>query len=126
MMNFKHCIVLIACSTLCLTVASAQNIPDSKIKRGTLWYYVHTIQKNETLSQLAQTYRVSIKEIKEVNVTIIDAQKIREGQTILIPDYSAFIDRYPHDTWLFELYRVQPGDKLKSIAKAFDTEVKDI
>ncbi|MDR2563514.1 MAG: LysM peptidoglycan-binding domain-containing protein [Prevotellaceae bacterium] len=126
MMNFKHYIVLLACFAVCLNVAQAQNVPDSKIKRGTLWYYVHTIQKNETLSYLAQNYRVSIKEIREVNVSIIDIEKIREGQTILIPDYSAFIDKYPPDKWLFELYRVKPGDKLKSIAKTFDTEVKDI
>ena len=125
-MNFKHCIFLIVYSTLCFNTVHAQKISDSKIKRGTLKYYVHSIQKNETLSQLAQTYRVSMKEIQEVNVTIIDTQKIREGQTILIPDYSAFIDNYPPDKWIFELYKVKPGDKLKSIAKAFDTDVKDI
>jgi LysM repeat protein len=103
------------------TVQNAQ-----KIKRGTLWYYLHLVQKNETLSQIAQAYKVSVKEIQEVNTALTDIEKIRDGQGILIPDFSSFIDKYPRDRWTFELYRVKSGDKLKNIARNFDADVKDI
>jgi LysM repeat protein len=95
-------------------------------RSGTLFYYFHKIMKDETLSQIAKSYNLSVNEILEVNSTIADPEKIVEGQLIKIPNYSHFIDRYPHDQWNFILYRVRHGDKLKTIAKEFGTEVDDI
>jgi LysM repeat protein len=95
-------------------------------RSGTLLYDVHKIRKDETLSQIAKLYNLSVNEIIEVNVTISDPEKIVEGQLIKIPNYSRFIDQYPHEQWKFILYRVKQGDKLKSIAKNFGTTVDDI
>jgi LysM repeat protein len=109
------------------SVSLAQTLPNSGgYSSGTLYYYFHIIRKNETLSQIAKIYNVSVNEILEVNVTISDPEKIIEGQKIKIPNYSLFIDKYPHEQWNFVLYRVKQGDKLKSIAKDFNTNVNDI
>jgi LysM repeat protein len=105
---------------------SAQTVSSVKYRKGTQYYYIHTIAKNETLGQIASVYRVTVKEIMEVNSTLADPEKISEGQTINIPDFSGFIDKYPRERWNFVLYRVQKGDKLKSIAKDFQTDPDDI
>jgi LysM repeat protein len=109
---------------LCGTVSTAQKMHG--YRSGTLFYHVHMIRKDETLSKIAKSYNLSINEILEVNTTISDPEKIVEGQKIKIPNYSHFIDRYPHDQWKFILYRVKQGDKLKSIAKEFGSDVDDI
>jgi LysM repeat protein len=112
---------------LCGHVSPAQTLPNSGgYRSGTLYYYFHVIKKDETLSQIARIYNLSVNEILEVNSTISDPEKIVEGQKIKVPNYSHFIDRYPHDRWNFILYRIQRGDKLKSISKAYGTDVDDI
>jgi LysM repeat protein len=105
-------------------ITPAQTLPNSGgYRSGTLYYYFHIIKKDETLSFIAKTYNLSVNEILEVNTTISDPEKIFEGQKIKIPNYSHFIDKYPHEQWNFILYRVMKGDKLKSIAKNFKTDV---
>jgi LysM repeat protein len=105
----------------------AQTLPSKEgYRSGTLLYYFHTIKKNETLSQIAKMYSLSVKEILEVNTTISDPERISEGMKIKVPNYSPFIDQYPHEQWTFILYKVKQGDKLKSIAKDFQTDVEDI
>jgi LysM repeat protein len=112
---------------LCGGNSPAQTLPVQEgYRSGTLFYYFHTIKKDETLSQIAKTYNLSINEILEVNTTISDPGRISEGQKIKIPNYSHFIDKYPHERWNFVLYRVKQGDRLKSIAKEFKTDVDDI
>jgi LysM repeat protein len=102
----------------------AQTMPG--YKSGTLFYHFHIIRKNETLSQIAKIYNLSVNEILEVNTTISDPERIIEGQKIKVPNYSHFIEQYPYEQWSFILYRVKQGDRLKSIAKSFDTKVDDI
>jgi LysM repeat protein len=119
------CIVIVF--TLFGSVSLAQTLPNSGgYNSGTLYYYFHIIRKDETLSQIAKIYNLSVNEILEVNSTISDPEKIVEGMKIKVPNYSLFIDKYPHEQWKFVLYRVKQGDKLKSIAKEFGTNVNDI
>jgi LysM repeat protein len=108
-------------------VSPAQTLPNSGgYRSGTLYYYFHVIRKDETLSQIARIYNLSVSEILEVNTTISNPELIVEGQKIKVPNYSYFIDNYPHSQWNFILYRVRQGDKLKGIAKEFRTDVDDI
>ncbi|MDR2383998.1 MAG: LysM peptidoglycan-binding domain-containing protein [Prevotellaceae bacterium] len=109
------------------SLVEAQTLPNSGgYRSGTLYYYFHIIKKDETLSQIAKIYNLSVNEILEVNATISDPEKIIEGQKIKVPNYSHFSDKYPHEQWNFILYRVAKGDKLKNIAKIFGTDVDDI
>ncbi|MDR2424117.1 MAG: LysM peptidoglycan-binding domain-containing protein [Prevotellaceae bacterium] len=102
----------------------SQQTPD-KYKIGHLAYLIHVVEKNETLRKIAATYQVTVKEIMDVN-TIADPEKIREGESIVVPDYRDFIDAYPRDKWNYELYKVVKGDKLKSLAKKHKITVDDI
>jgi LysM repeat protein/ABC-type branched-subunit amino acid transport system substrate-binding protein len=124
---FYNSLYFIIFYLLCVNVSPAQTLPNSSgYRSGTLYYYFHIIQKDETLSQIAKIYNLSVNEILEVNTTIQDPEKIIEGQKIKVPNYSNFIDQYPHQQWNFVLYRVKQGDKLKNIAKEFGTDVDDI
>jgi LysM repeat protein/ABC-type branched-subunit amino acid transport system substrate-binding protein len=117
---------------MCLTVIFLLFGNDSLAQKmngyrsGTLYYDFYIIRKNETLSQIAKIYNLSVNDILEVNTTISDPEKIIEGMKIKVPNYSHFIDKYPHEQWNFILYRVKQGDKLKTIAKAFGTDTDDI
>ena len=102
----------------------SQQAPD-KYKIGHLAYLIHVVEKNETLRKIAANYQVTVKEIMDVN-TIADPEKIREGESIVVPDYRDFIDAYPRDKWNYELYKVVKGDKLKSLAKKYKITVDDI
>jgi LysM repeat protein len=106
--------------------SQAQALAVPGYRSGTLYYYFHTIKKDETLIKIAKIYNLSVSEILEVNSAISDPEKISEGQKIKVPNYSHFIDKYPHDQWNFILYRIKQGDRLKSIAKEFKTDVDDI
>ncbi|MDR1581766.1 MAG: LysM peptidoglycan-binding domain-containing protein [Prevotellaceae bacterium] len=124
---YKNLYIAVIIILLCGNISPAQTLPIAGgYRSGTLYYYFHIIQKDETLNQIAKIYNLSVNEILEVNTTISDPELIVEGQKIKIPNYSNFIDRYPHSQWKFILYRVKQGDKLKSIAKEFGTNVNDI
>jgi LysM repeat protein len=124
---FCNCLYITIFFLLCGEVSSAQILPNSGgYKAGSLFYYFHVIRKDETLSQIAKIYNVSVNEILEVNTTISDPEKIVEGMRIKVPNYSPFINKYPNEQWKFILYKVKQGDKLKSIAKAFGSDVDDI
>ncbi|MDR1595261.1 MAG: LysM peptidoglycan-binding domain-containing protein [Prevotellaceae bacterium] len=124
---FCNCLYITLFILLCGKVSPAQTLPNSGgYKSGSLFYYFHVIRKDETLSQIAKTYNLSVNEILEVNTTIADPEKIVEGMKIKVPNYSHFIDKYPHEQWNFILYKVKQGDKLKSIAKEFKTNVDDV
>ena len=47
--------------------------------------YSHTVEAGQTLSAIAQAYKVSVKAIMRAN-TITDPTKLRVGQTLFIPD----------------------------------------
>jgi LysM repeat protein len=109
-----------------MTVDAAISQKMHGYKSGTLYYDFYVVRKSETLSQIAKLYNLSVNDILEVNTTISDPEKIVEGMKIKVPNYSHFIDQYPHEQWNFILYRIKQGDKLKNIAKTFSTNVEDI
>lgn len=45
---------------------------------------IHTLQRGETLSEIAQTYKVKVADIMSVN-NIADVKKIRDGRKLLVP-----------------------------------------
>jgi len=117
--------ILIISVLFCGDAFSQVAISDTRFKKRTLFYYIHTIKKNETLGAIAVAYKVPLNDILKVN-TISNPEKITENQKVMIPDYSRFIDKYPNDQWTFELYNVKQGEKLKNIAKNFKIDTDDV
>lgn len=74
----------------------------------------HTVRKGETLTEIADQYRVTVQAIKAAN-GISNANKIKVGQSLAIPDTSAPIT-----------YTVQRGDALSDIAKRFGVTIQAI
>lgn len=77
----------------------------------------HLVQKGETLSEIAQKYKVPLKSIIQAN-SIKSAHRIRTGRTLRIPREALTFE----DVW----YKVQPGDTLFSIGRRHNIEWRDL
>ena len=77
----------------------------------------HLVQKGETLSEIAQKYKVPLKSIIQAN-SIKSAHRIRTGRTLHIPKEALIFE----DSW----YKVQPGDTLFSIGRRHNIEWRDL
>ena len=67
-----------------------------------------TVKKGDTLSKIAKIYKVSLRELMDIN-NIYDAGKIKVGQRIKVPDKTKRIDK--------SIYIVKKGDTIFSISK---------
>ena len=75
----------------------------------------HMIQKGETLSEIAQKYKVPLNSLIQAN-SIKSAHRIQTGKTLRIPS-EAF-------TLKTTVYQVRPGDTLIGIARLHNVEWK--
>jgi len=78
-------------------------------------YYLHTVLPGETLYGIARYYRVPIDSIRYVNPDMDD--RVLAGMTLNIP--------LPSESRDYITHRVrQPKEKLKTIAKLYDADIK--
>ena len=77
----------------------------------------HLVQKGETLSEIAQKYKVPLKSIIQAN-SIKSAHSIQIGKTLRIPGSAFALNEI--------LYQVKPGDTLIGIARLHNVEWKDL
>lgn len=75
----------------------------------------HLVQKGETLSEIAQKYKVPVKSIIQAN-SIKSAHRIQIGKTLRIPGNAFGLSEI--------LYQVKPGDTLIGIARLHNVEWK--
>lgn len=75
----------------------------------------HLVQKGETLSEIAQKYKVPLKSIIQAN-SIKSAHRIQIGKTLRIPGNGFGLSEI--------LYQVKPGDTLIGIARLHNIEWK--
>ena len=75
----------------------------------------HMIQKGETLSEIAQKYKVPLKSIIQAN-SIKSAHRIQTGKMLRIPKDAFALNDI--------LYQVKPGDTLIGIANRYNVEWK--
>ena len=75
----------------------------------------HLVQKGETLSEIAQKYKVPLKLIIQAN-SIKSAHRIQTGKTLRIPGKAFALKEI--------LYQVRPGDTLIGIARRHNVEWK--
>jgi len=75
----------------------------------------HIIRKGETLTEIAQAYRVSVSAIRSAN-TISNANRITVGQKLIIPA----------GTPQYTSYTIRSGDNLSDIANSYGVSVSSI
>ncbi len=85
-------------------------------------YYIHTVQKGQTLFSISKAYEVTQDDILKVNPEI-DPANLREGQAIRIPQPAPKnIATYPQDRDAFYSHRVRKGQTVYSLAKKYDVD----
>ena len=85
-------------------------------------YYIHTVEKGQSLYSIAKLYAVEVDDIKNVNSGL--SKDIKPKQIIKIPfkkESSTTIDKDKPAT-----YVVVKGDNLNAIAKKFNTNVDEL
>jgi N-acetylmuramoyl-L-alanine amidase/LysM repeat protein len=113
------------------TPASTQSVKsdsstDRKENRGnsrnSSSYKTHKITSGESLSSIAQKYKISVDELRMLNRDIIGRRdRITAGQELRIPEGSTIQDLPRYIT-----YKVQKNDTLGKIASRFNTTVESI
>lgn len=87
-------------------------------------YIRYTIQRGDTLSEIAQRYNTTVNELVRLN-NIQNPNMIYANETLLIPTKNNSISTGSDDK-NNTIYIVQRGDTLYSIAKRFNTTVQNI
>lgn len=105
-----------------ILTASIDNLPEKKIEKS---YAIHKVRKGETLSQIANRYRTSVKSIMLTN-RLSKNNYILPGQLLKIPSrtYLTASDIKPEISKTksgITYYTVRRGDSLWSIARRFNT-----
>jgi len=100
----------------------------SSIKKMGVWWMLllisavaltaktHTVKRGETLSGIADTYGLSVRELAQIN-HLKDKDLVKVGQKLEVPDGQGSFSG---------TYQVRRGDSLTSVAKAYGVSVSDL
>lgn len=89
-------------------------------------FYIHTVQKGQTLYSISRTYEVSQEEITRNNPGL-DATTLKEGQAIRIPSpVSQQAAVYPQNKEDFIAHNVKRKQTVYSLAKKYKVTEEDI
>ncbi|MDY0131156.1 MAG: LysM peptidoglycan-binding domain-containing protein [Desulforegulaceae bacterium] len=110
-----------------MLIASIKDLPEKKIEKS---YAMHKVRRGETLSQIANTYKTSVKSIMLTN-RLSKNNYILPGQLLKIPSktYLSATDVKPQNLKTktgTTYYTVKKGDSLWSIARKFNTSANTI
>ena len=83
-------------------------------------FYIHTVQKNQTLYSISKAYGVTQEEIKTANPQV-DVINLTEGIAIRIPE-SVVISAaaYPENKKDFYAHKIKKGQTVYSLSKKYD------
>ena len=97
-----------------------KTITTSTVKTSTDDFIYHKVKKGETISNIAQTYKVSITSIQQWNN--ISGNKIIAGKELKIKKSSGSSSQKPKDGY----HIVEKGESLYSIATMYNTSVQKL
>jgi LysM repeat protein len=131
---FKACLPVIITLAILNPLDAQVAVERSKDKviiSGTQ-YYIHQVKKGETAYSISKAYGVTVEELTKENPPAVYG--INEGQALRIP-LREITDKAPekpvqpelkHDEAKFIYHKLQPGETIYSLSKAFgvsDTEI---
>ena len=96
-------------------------LPDSKKRKP----HIYTVRRGDSISEIAEIYRVSPKLIAKVN-NLRNPNLIRPGQDLFIPLRNGHVPGALTGPLGQRQYTVQRGDSLSRIARLFSVKVSDL
>jgi LysM repeat protein/ABC-type branched-subunit amino acid transport system substrate-binding protein len=109
----------------------AQEKPSSEIHKtrssaliGGVKYYLHTVEKGQTLFAIAKFYSIDVNDLVIENPDAIDG--IKPGQILKIPFEKKKVSLATVDTSNYILHKVEQGQTLYSISKHYGVDVEKI
>lgn len=128
-MKITISILAVILITTCMQVAAQiqpQPVPVKRSQEKTIIhgqiFYIHTVQKGQTLYSISKAYEVSQDEILREN-SGLDSTALKEGQAIRIPaEASKPAASYPQDKEAFREHRVRRGQTVYSLSKKYDVD----
>ncbi|GIW47748.1 MAG: peptidoglycan endopeptidase LytF [Deltaproteobacteria bacterium] len=126
--NLKSSLINVG-QKLIIPVSSTKGLTatrEEKPERDNSFHIRYVVKKGDTLSEIAQSFGVSVAEIKRLNG--ITGNMIKEGMVIKIPGSTgkAISSSPSNEVFVSKRYVVQKGDSLYTIAKRFGTTVDEI
>lgn len=88
-------------------------------------YYIHAVQKGETLYSLCRVYNITETELRKENPDL--EQGLKEGMVLKIPEKPVVQEKtLPGDTSVYVFHIVNKGETLFSLAKFYGITVEQI
>lgn len=111
--------LLLFCVLFCATSVVAQDTEVHKTRSsatiGGIKYYLHTVEKGQTLFAIAKCYGIDVNDLVIENPDAIDG--IKPGQVLKIPFEKKKLSSATMDTTNYFMYKVEAGQTLYSISK---------
>lgn len=133
----KHLIkynFLFFCCIFCIGSSNysySQEKPSSEIHKtrssaliGGVKYYLHTVEKGQTLFAIAKFYSIDVNDLVIENPDAIDG--IKTGQILKIPFEKKKVSIATVDTSNYILHKVEQGQTLYAISKHYGVDVEKI
>jgi len=112
---------------LCGTASFAQEKESADIHKtrssatiGGVKYYLHTVEKGQTLFAIAKFYSIDVNDLVIENPDAIDG--IKPGQVLKIPFEKKKVSAATVDTSNYTVHKVEPGQTLYSISKQYGVD----
>ena len=116
--NIKNPNLIYAGTTLLVptgnNISNEEPSNDESNKNNSENYFIYTVKKGDTISQIAINFNTSIYEIVNLN-NIKNPNLIYIGQSIEIPKYN--------NDKQYQLYKIKYGDTLYSISRRYNTSI---
>lgn len=121
----KRLVALLLVAFLGFTVAdsvAAREKSSSIVTIGGEQYYIHTVEKGETLYSLARKYDLSEEEVQQANPQTLEGLQV--GQTLKLPvNKSEKKLSKRQERRLFNTHKVNQGETLYSISRRYEIPV---
>lgn len=111
---------------LCTPLFSQEEIHKTRSSAtiGGVKYYLHTVEKGQTLFAIAKFYSIDVNDLVIENPDAIDG--IKPGQVLKIPFEKKKITSATIDTTNFIIHKTESGQTLYSISKYYGVDVEKI
>jgi LysM repeat protein/ABC-type branched-subunit amino acid transport system substrate-binding protein len=114
------------CFVLCTSLIAQEEIHKTRSSAtiNGIKYYLHTVEKGQTLFAIAKFYSIDVNELVIENPDAIDG--IKQGQVLKIPFEKKKITAATIDTTNYIIHKVEPGQTLYSISKFYGVDAEKI